>query len=362
MRELRRHPEPIRYTLLAAFCWQRRQEIIDSLVDLLIQVIHRISVRAERRVITEILGELAKVQGKTTLLYRLAEAALAEPDGTVREVVFPVIGEQTLQELVREYRSQGPAYRHHVHTVLRGSYRHHYRRLLPLILEALTFRSNNVTHQPVITALAWRRVPRDRRTPSVACEEIPIDGVVKPPLQEILLETGPDGDARINPINYEICVLQALRERLRCKEIWVVGADRYRNPDDDLPADFGTHRAAYYEALELPQETDQWIAQLQQAMADALSRLDAGLPKNPKVKLRTYGQNRIVLSPLEAQPEPVPLTTLKAEISRRWSMTSLLDVLKETDFRVGLTDAFNSLGRREVLERPTWQRRLLLCL
>jgi hypothetical protein len=26
-REVRLHPEPIRYTLLAAFCWQRRQEI-----------------------------------------------------------------------------------------------------------------------------------------------------------------------------------------------------------------------------------------------------------------------------------------------------------------------------------------------
>jgi hypothetical protein len=42
-REVRRHPEPIRYTLLAAFCWQRRQEIIDGLVDLLIQMVHRIS-------------------------------------------------------------------------------------------------------------------------------------------------------------------------------------------------------------------------------------------------------------------------------------------------------------------------------
>ncbi len=29
---------------------------------------------------------------------------------------------------------------------------------------------------------------------------------------------------RINRINYEICVLKALRERLCCKEIWVVGA------------------------------------------------------------------------------------------------------------------------------------------
>src|SRR3546814_18072104 len=50
-------------------------------------------------------------------------------------------------------------------------------------------------------------------------------------------------------INYEICVLTALRERLRCKEIWVVGADRYRNPDDDLPRDFETRRADYYREL-----------------------------------------------------------------------------------------------------------------
>jgi len=35
-----------------------------------------------------------------------------------------------------------------------------------------------------------------------------------------------------------LSVLQALREKLRCKEIWVVGANRYRNPEEDLPADF----------------------------------------------------------------------------------------------------------------------------
>ena len=33
--ELRRHPAAVRYTLVAAFCWQRRKEIIDGLVDLL---------------------------------------------------------------------------------------------------------------------------------------------------------------------------------------------------------------------------------------------------------------------------------------------------------------------------------------
>jgi hypothetical protein len=48
--DLRRHPSTIRYGLVAAFCWQRQQEIIDSLIDLLIQIIHKIGTRAETKV------------------------------------------------------------------------------------------------------------------------------------------------------------------------------------------------------------------------------------------------------------------------------------------------------------------------
>lgn len=32
-RELRRHPPELRYTLLAALCWQRQREITDTLVE-----------------------------------------------------------------------------------------------------------------------------------------------------------------------------------------------------------------------------------------------------------------------------------------------------------------------------------------
>src|SRR5260370_10639021 len=35
LQEVRRHPDPIRFTLLAAYCWRRRQEIVDILVELL---------------------------------------------------------------------------------------------------------------------------------------------------------------------------------------------------------------------------------------------------------------------------------------------------------------------------------------
>lgn len=43
-------------------------------------------------------------------------------------------------------------------------------------------------------------------------------------------------------------------------------------------------------------------------------------------------------------------------------MTSLLDVLKEADLRVGFTNLFKTVADREILDRSTLQRRLLLCL
>lgn len=41
--EIRRHPDALRWTLLAAYCWLRRQEIVDTLVDLLLDMAHHLS-------------------------------------------------------------------------------------------------------------------------------------------------------------------------------------------------------------------------------------------------------------------------------------------------------------------------------
>jgi hypothetical protein len=84
--------------------------------------------------------------------------------------------------------------------------------------------------------------------------DVPLDGIVPSPWEDAIYDEDKKGIRRINRVTYEICVLQALRGRLRCKEIWVVGANRYRNPDDDLPADFEVQRDAYYAALRLPQD------------------------------------------------------------------------------------------------------------
>ena len=180
--------------------------------------------------------------------------------------------------------------------------------------------------------------------------------------QELILENNADGEIKVNRINYELSVLQALREKLRSLEIWVVGANRYRNPEEDLPADFESQRLGYFQALKQPSDVELFITNLQQQMDESLTPLAREIPKNKLVKIKTKGNSRISVSPLNPQSEPCNLTYLKTEITRRWKMTSLLDILKETDLRIDISSHFKTVSSREVIEESTLQKRLLLCL
>ena len=348
--ELRRHPEAARLTGLAAFVHLRGRTLTDDLVYLLIETIHRIGARAERRVDRELLDELKRVSGKQNLLFNLAGAALEQPDGIVRDVVFPVVGEQTLRDLVKEAKATGPSYRTTLRTVIRNSYKGHYRRMVPEILQRLEFRSNNDHHRPIIQALDLLKRYVDSKLQTFPVEEmVPIDDIVRGPWREAVFENDAKGRQRVNRISYEICVLEALRDKLRCKEVWVVGANRYRNPDDDLPADFEAQRIPYYQALKLPLEADRFIADLQAEMREALRILDAGMPRNLGVKINRKRNKEawITVTPFDPQPEPPNLTAIKAETLATWPMTSLLDMLKEADLRLNFTDVLKRHGLRD---------------
>src|SRR5262249_38268972 len=136
----------------------------------------------------------------------------------------------------------------------------------------------------------------------------------------------------------------------------------YRNPDDDVPTDFGVQRQTYYTALQLPTDADIFVRQLRQEMHEELEALNRNVPSNPDVSILEKAGGWIKLSPFAPQPEHATWVALKEEITRRWPMTSLLDVLKETDLRVGFTYLFRSPTAWENLDRDTLQYRLLLAL
>jgi hypothetical protein len=62
---------------------------------------------------------------------------MADPDGRVRDVVFPVATLDTLSAIIREHKTEG-TFERQVHAALRASYAGHYRRMLPAVLSTLS--------------------------------------------------------------------------------------------------------------------------------------------------------------------------------------------------------------------------------
>ena len=367
---LRSHPPEIMVTLLAAYLYCRQREITDALVDLLIATVHRINARADTKVTSDFVAELKRVSGKENILFKMTEAALRSPGERVEDVIYPAVpgGQETLAALLREYRANGTSWRQHRQRVFKASYTSHYRAGLIQIVEVLKFGSTNTAHAPMVEALALiKRYKADmpgRARCYAAGERVPVDGIVPPELAE-LMYTGEGKHRRILRTVYECGVFQALREKLRCKEIWVAGAEKWRNPDLDLPADFEANRADNYARLRKPLDPRRFTGQMREELDAELTALNdalggKGLPWLRIADRRAAGA--IHVTPLDAAPEPRNLRRLKTAIRDRWGVVPLMDMLTETCLRTGCLSAFTPAGIQNHLDPQVLVERLLLLL
>ncbi|WSR20814.1 Tn3 family transposase [Streptomyces sp. NBC_01207] len=174
-----------------------------------------------------------------------------------------------------------------------------------------------------------------------------------------------DERGRVERIPYELCVLVSLRDALRRREIWVPGAGRRQNPEDDLPPDFEDNRDVHYDAIRQPQDPGAFIGALKKRLRESSTRLDTALELGTTGGVdivKKHGEPWIKVSPLAKQAEPENLVALKAEIERRWGTIDLIDILKEAEFATGFTSEFASVATREAVPKAVLRRRLLLVL
>ena len=207
--ELRRHPEPIRYTLLAAFCWQRSPELVDNVVELFILLVQRMERRSKRKVSQAVVHQAQRHPNYDKLLYRIALAALSEPEGLVKEVIYPIANEAHLEKVVDALDQGGETFQVQLMTKLRSAYQHYYARMLPLILKTLEFRSESEAMKRLLEAVELLKayVDRPRREPYSSTEvTVPIEGVLKPGWQESIVKTDPDGTVQVDRTGYELAV------------------------------------------------------------------------------------------------------------------------------------------------------------
>jgi hypothetical protein len=141
--EMREHPDVIQYGLMGCFLYVRSTEVTDDIARMAVELIQRLDKRSETQIFRELLADVARVEGKMQILSRVAEAVVEQPDGIVREVVFPAVKEETFRDLIAEFRTSGPHPRLLRQNVMERKFVRHYRRMLPALLNTIEFRSDN---------------------------------------------------------------------------------------------------------------------------------------------------------------------------------------------------------------------------
>jgi TnpA family transposase len=232
------------------------------------------------------------------------------------------------------------------------------------LLEVLEFRSNNTAHRPVIDALTLirRYAKAGNLTYYPLGENVPPHRGATGDWSDLVYRTDTKGRQRVARMVYEVVTFQALREQLRCKEIWVVGADSWRNPEEDLPADFEERRAENYRELRKPLDPTVFIDSLREEMTAALGELDAAIPTLDWLEVTDRASGAITLTRYEAAPEPRNLRRVKDEVRRRWGTVALIDILKEAVLRTGCLNQISAVAGSGTLPVEVLAERLMLAI
>jgi hypothetical protein len=152
--QMKRHPLNIRYAFLAVLFHFGRMELTDNIIDIFLELINRISKKAYRKLERDLVSNIQSVYKKRELLYKLAKASTQNPDGIVKSVVFPIVGEDILLQIITEYEGKELDYESHRAQEKIGKYTHSYRRMMKPVLDILVFRTNNPVRDPLIKGIA----------------------------------------------------------------------------------------------------------------------------------------------------------------------------------------------------------------
>ena len=193
-------------------------------------------------------------------------------------------------------------------------------------------------------------------------EDVPINRLISKQQQKEIIELDEASNRRVLRKDYECAIFKLLRLKLKHKEVWVSGAYKYRDPVDDLPKDFKANRNDYFSVLDVPLLAKDFTDKLKNEMSQHIQMFDQGFNKNDLVTIiKKKGKPWIVLTPLAKVEEPKHIQQLKEAVLAKWGVIDLLDILKEVDLRENFTSCFNTVGNREILDRETIRKRLLLC-
>ncbi len=362
--QIKRHPPHIRYALMAILLHFRQMEVTDSIVNIFIYLIRRIDKKADQSLEKKLIKNIQSVYGKQEILYKMAKAATQYPQAPVEDTVFPVVGEDVLYRIIEEYEGRELVYENSRAKEKKNKYSRFYRQMLRPVMETLLFRANNPADQPLLDGIALVCKYLDKKHVHYPqTEEIP-EGLLTGDLKRMGIQEV-KGTPRVVKHYFELAVLQRLEKALNHKKVWVEGAFRYRNPDQDLPQDWHEESFNYYAKHQIPKRSADFVDPIYEELVASLEKANEFFGQRQDVYIYYPGNGEkgfFRIPKIAPGPDHPILREIKQLVLDRWGILELVDILLEADRQVNFSKYFYSTAQRQVLSPSEIRERLLLSL
>lgn len=332
-----RLPDARRTATLVAFVHSLEASAHDDALDVLDQLLRELFTKAQK--------EDRKTRQRTLKDLDRAASTLAQacqmlldpnlPDRELRERVYATIGRDNLAQALTDIGSLVRPSDDVFYNEL-ASKQATVTRFLPTLLRVIQFDANPAA-RPLVQALQWLNQRPDYD---------PVTTIVDKAWQRHVI--GDDG--KVNAKAFAFCALDKLRVAIRRRDVFVNASWRYADPRAGLltGADWEAARPVICRSLELSAHPQPTLAALTQELDETYRRVCARLPDNDAVRFEKVGDKlELVLSPLEALPEPASLLALRNEIKIRLPRVDLPEILLEIASRTGCMETFSHLTERK---------------
>lgn len=354
----RRDPErhyPILLTLLS----QCAIDVLDEVVQLYDQAVSATDHRVEHK-LEEKLAARAKASEDRLGLLDEVLSVLTDPD-VADEAVGALLRGGIGMERLRRARESGPRRLppDHGHLEMVDASYSHLREFAPAVLGAIGF-DGGTAAQPLLKAvrvLVELNATRARKVPDDAPEDF-----VPTRWRGYLERATLAGDVTAYRHYWELCVLLALRDGLRCGDVFVPGSRRYADPASYLltPVQWDPKRAEFCALVERSPDAALAWAGTEAELHRSLEDLEAVLASSAG-PIRLSEDGELVIPPLTAESVPADADALRNELMALLPRPRLASLLIEMDSRIGFTDALVHAGGK-VARSPELVRNIYACL
>ena len=336
---LQRMAEERRYPILVAFLTQTLMDVSDELIDIFDACMVQIHSRSKRKLDEHRKQIAMATEAKVRLFYRVGSLILDDTiaDETLRSAIFRHVPLHELEAAVADANAimRPEGYDYFDFLEKRYSY---IRQFSPALLAEVPFDSN-IEDDDVLQAISLLNELNE-----LGARKLP----PHPPLSFIPRKWLPfviqQGIAQRRA--YELCLLSALRDRLRSGDIFLPISRRYANPETYLipKQQWPALQAEVCQQLELTPDGSIDLKHRADELKSLLAEVDQELKSNEKVRVE---QGNLIVSPFSAEEGTESAKALADIISKRLPQVELTELLVEVNGWTNFSQCFHHAAGQE---------------